>query len=409
MKRIEAFASTVLLLSCMTATACRGQDRPAAAPQSDVDPALVAVVDSLMPKLEVLAGLKKLKPVTLSEQSREDLRKYVEARLDEELPPKELEGIRRTYVALGLIPDTLNIKTLLLDLYQEQVAGYYDPSTDKFYLVKGTPVGMLRPVLAHELVHALQDQHVDLDSLVARERGNDRQTAAQAAIEGHATLVMFALLTQEASGTTLSPSDMPDISAQLAPALDAQNSQFPVFKRAPRIIRETMVFPYVGGASFMQKVWKANAAKGFAAPMGDLLPQSTEQVLHGDAKFIQNRDEPTEIRFVNTAGVEYENSLGELEIGILLQEHLGTKSAASGWDGDRFQLLPNGTLTWVSVWDDKASADRFAAAYRQVADRRKNRSIQVERSVVSGREGVVIRDAPTGTALPATMPAVRIF
>src|SRR5688500_2573517 len=255
MNRIEAFASAVLLLSCMTATACRGQDRNAAAPQSDVDPALIAVVDSLMPKLEVLAGLKKLKPVTLSEQSRDDLRKYVEARLDEELPPKELDGIRRTYVALGLIPDTMNIKALLLDLYQEQVAGYYDPSTDKFYLVKGTPVGMLRPVLAHELVHALQDQHVDLDSLVSRERGNDRQTAAQAAIEGHATLVMFALLTQEASGTTLSPADMPDISAHLAPALDAQNSQFPVFKRAPRIIRETMVFPYVGGASFMQKVW----------------------------------------------------------------------------------------------------------------------------------------------------------
>ena len=96
MKRIEAFASAVLLLSCMTATACRGQDRNAAATRSDVDPALIAVVDSLMPKLEVLAGLKKLKPVTLSEQSREDLRKYVEARLDEELPPKELDGIRRT-------------------------------------------------------------------------------------------------------------------------------------------------------------------------------------------------------------------------------------------------------------------------------------------------------------------------
>jgi hypothetical protein len=409
MNRIEACATALLMMSCMTATACRGQDRSAGASRSDVDPALIAVVDSLMPKLEVLAGLKKLHPVTLSEQSREDLRKYVEARLEEELPPKELEGIRRTYVALGLIPDTMDLKTLLLDLYQEQVAGYYDPSTDKFYLVKGTPVGMLRPVLAHELVHALQDQHVDLDSLVSRERGNDRQTAAQAAIEGHATLVMFALLTQEASGRTLGPADMPDISAQLAPALDAQNSQFPVFKRAPRIIRETMVFPYVGGASFMQKVWKANAAKGFAAPLGALLPQSTEQVLHGDSKFIGALDEPTEIRFASTAGVQYENTLGELEIGIMLQEHIGTKSAAPGWDGDRFQLASNGTLTWVSVWDDKVSADRFAAAYRQVSDRRKDRTIDVARMVVSGREGVVIHDAPVGTVLPKAMPAVRIL
>lgn len=392
MKRVKTFASALMLLSCIAATACRGQDRNAA-PRSDVDPALVATVDSLVPKLEVLAGLKKLKPIALAEQSREDLRKYVEARLAEELPPEELEGIRQTYVALGLIPDTLNIKALLLDLYQEQVAGYYDPGTDKFYLIEGTPVGMLRPVLAHELVHALQDQHVDLDSLISREHGNDRQTAAQAAIEGHATLVMFALLTQEATGQTLTPAEMPDISAQLAPALDAQNSQFPVFRRAPRIIRETMVFPYVGGAAFMQKVWVANAAKGFAAPVGDLIPQSTEQVLHGTDKFIRTRDEPTELGFRNTKDVVYENTLGELEIGILLQEHLGTKSAASGWDGDRFQLLSNGTLIWALVWDDAGSADRFAAAYRAVADRRKDRTIRVVRRPVAGREGVVILDA----------------
>ena len=410
MRRAETFAATLMLVSCILATACRGQDGSGAAPRADVDPALVATVDSMMPKLEVIAGLKKLRPVALAEQSREELRGYVEKRIDEEMPPEVLDGIRRTYVALGLIEDTLDIRSLLLDLYQEQVAGYYDPASDKFYLIKGTPIGMLRPVLAHELVHALQDQHVDLDSLISRERGNDRQTAAQAAIEGHATLVMFALLTQEATGTQLNPADMPDISAQLAPALDAQNSQFPVFRRAPRIIRETMVFPYVGGASFMQKVWSANAEKGFAAPLGELMPQSTEQVLHGGQKFITNRDAPTELRFVNTSDGVYENTMGELEIGILLQEHLGNRSAAAGWDGDRFQLRSNGTLAWISVWDDKESADRFAAAYRQIGARRPARAIDVKRVTVSGREGVVVHDAPSGTAV-ATLPppAVKVL
>jgi hypothetical protein len=293
---------------------------------------------------------------------------------------------------------------LLLDLYQEQVAGYYDPSSDKFFLVKGTPVAMLRPVLAHELVHALQDQHVDLDSLIGRARGNDRQTAAQAAIEGQATLVMFAFLAQEAAGRPIRPDEIPDVGAQLAPAMDAQNSQFPVFKRAPRIIRETMVFPYVGGAAFVQKLWLANARNGFVAPLDSLLPQSTEQVLHGDQKFIAALDMPTELRFASGANIAYENTLGELEIGVLLSEHLGTKAAASGWDGDRYRLLANGVLQWASVWDDAAAADRFADSYRQIGQKRRSvRSVRVERIDIGGRPGVVVLDAPAGSD-PAKSP-----
>jgi hypothetical protein len=383
-------------------------------PSGDVDPALIATVDSMLPKLEVLAGLKKLKPVALAEQSREAVRAYVESRLAEELPPRELAGIRETYVAFGMIPDTLDLKALLLDLYQEQVAGYYDPKSAKFYLVKGTPVALLRPVLAHELVHALQDQHVDLDSLISRERGNDRQTAAQAAIEGHATLVMFAFLAQEAFGRVIGPADLPDISAQLRPALDAQNSQFPVFRRAPRIIRETMVFPYVGGASFVQKVWAANARDGFVAPLGSLLPQSTEQVLHTAERFLATRDAPTELRFANTKDVLYENTLGELETGILLAEYLGVDpgSAAAGWDGDRYQLVTSSgkkMVLWQSVWDDAVAADRFADAYRHVAAKRPGRSIRVERNVLHNREGVFIVDAEAGADVQAVKaPALQI-
>src|SRR5512144_2688438 len=106
MKRIEYLAPGVLLLVSVFASACRGQDSQ----PKPVDPALVAVVDSIVPKLEVLSGLKKVKPITLAEQSREDLRKYVETRLAEEMPPAEMEGVRQTYVQLGLMSDTVNVK-----------------------------------------------------------------------------------------------------------------------------------------------------------------------------------------------------------------------------------------------------------------------------------------------------------
>src|SRR5690606_21489386 len=105
---------------------------------------------------------------------------YVEAQLTDEMPPEELEGVHATYALLGLIPDTLDLRALLLDLYTEQIVGYYDPETKTLYAVEGVQREALRPVLAHELVHALQDQHANLDSLISRERGNDRQVAAQA-------------------------------------------------------------------------------------------------------------------------------------------------------------------------------------------------------------------------------------
>jgi hypothetical protein len=375
---------------------------------------LAAAVDSLMPRLEQLSGLRKIKPITMRQQTRADLTKYVEQRLNEEMPPEELNGIRAAYAALGLVPDTINLKQLLLDLYTEQVAGYYDPTTDAFYMVEGTPEELLRPTLAHELVHALQDQHTNLDSLISRKRGNDRQTAAQAAIEGHATLVMFAILTSGAGN--FNPAMLPNMGEQLGPLMEAQNAQFPVFQRAPRIIRETMLFPYIAGAGFVQELWRAqaNTPNPYTAPIGTRLPQSTEQVLHPAAKFIGTRDEPTEVRFTQNAPGQlvYENTLGEMEIGILLMEHLGSKAAASGWDGDRYRLIDDGgkrVLLWLSVWDDAGSADRFAASYRTIGAKRSNRAISATRMQTGGREAVWIVDAPAGvavarySALPATL------
>jgi hypothetical protein len=124
---------------------------------------LAGVVSTMMPALERLSGLDRTEAVRVRRQTREGARAYVAARLDEELPPAERAAVRRTYVALGLLPDTLDLDALLLDLYTEQVLGYYDPAARTLFVVSGEPVDDLRPVIAHELVHALQDQHTDLD------------------------------------------------------------------------------------------------------------------------------------------------------------------------------------------------------------------------------------------------------
>ncbi|HEX7049180.1 MAG TPA: hypothetical protein VF188_03125 [Longimicrobiales bacterium] len=409
--RGAARGGVALLLLSLVGSACRGQERPATE--------FAAEVDSLLPRLERLSGLEAREPVRVEWQDSAGVRAYIQRQLDDELPPEDLAGMHATYAAFGLIPDSLDLRRLLLDLYTEQVAGYYDPDTETLYLVEGAAPQELGVVLAHELVHALQDQHANLDSLIARERGNDRQTAAQAAIEGQATLVMVALAMEERIGVEVAAAQLPDIGAQLEPMLETQNAQFPVFRSAPRIIRETLLFPYARGAAFVQALWRAAEAEGETrrpAPLGPLLPQSTEQVIRPRERFIGERDAPTELRLAEPAAdwrAVYENTLGELETGILLEEHLGAgaDSLAIGWDGDRYRLLeaPDGgsALVWYTVWDSDAAADAFAEAYQRILEARPDRRGRVERIEIEGRPGVRVIDAERGVPLDRVpVPAV---
>lgn len=394
--------STLLIL---IVTAC-SSDAPATVDgvtDADTPADIRAAVAALMPALERLSGLDRMDQLRVRRQSREDARAYVERRLDEDMPADVRDGARRTYVALGLVPDTLDLDRLLLDLYTEQVLGYYDPGERTLFVIDDADTESLRPVLVHELVHALQDQHTDLDSIVGRERGNDRQTAAHAAMEGHAMLVMFAYLAEQATGDAVDPAALPSPATELGPALEAQNEQYPVFGRAPAVIRETLLFPYLHGADFVHRVWTSRAPLArYPAPIDSLLPQSTEQVMRPDDRFIRERDEPIDVRFdddVGTGSVVYEDTFGQLETGIFLEQHLGAgaRATANGWDGDRFRLVEEDgrdVLYWMSVWETEAAATAFADAVRRIGAVRGGRRITVERVDMGGRAGVRVTAAP---------------
>jgi hypothetical protein len=401
--KARTFAGLVVILLTLMPS-CRPPDAA-----GETDPALSALVDSLLPAVERVSLLSASRPVRVDVRSPDQVRQFVVRKLDQELPAPELEGIRRVYARLGLIPEDLDLRALLLELFSEQIAGYYDPETETLHVLRGASLPSLRPVLIHEMVHALQDQHANLDSLISRERGNDRQTAAQAALEGHATLAMFALLAEEASGAPVDPVTLPDPASQLRPAFEDPSGQFPVFRSAPRVIRETLVFPYAAGSSYVQQLWRAaGPVAERRAPLGALLPQSTEQVMHPMQKFIPVLDPPTELRFTGFGDWRsvYENTLGALETGILLEEHLGRIEApAWGWDGDRYALLERpdgvGAVVWASVWDDVASADRFAERMTRVLqDGASDRTGIVERIEIETRPAVLVRI--TGMSVPAS-------
>ena len=353
------------------------------------------LVAELIPAVERLSGMRANAEVRVERTAPEAVRRYIESRLDAYLPADQLEGMRQSYVMMGLLPDTLDLHSLLLELYGEQVAGYYDPQARVLYVVETEATGPIEPVLVHELVHAIQDQHVNLDSLIAQRGANDRQTAAQAAIEGHATLVMYAWLAESMAGDTVNPGLLPDPGEAIA-GMFAGTDQFPVFRSAPRVIRETLLFPYVGGASFVRALWRADPA-GRRPPFGVFLPQSTEQVMDPGARFIDGRDEPVEVRHGDVDGwaAVYENTLGAFETRIFVDEAMGAAGGGSeGWDGDRFTLFESSSsrvLVWTSVWDDDAAADLFVertAAFFSTADGVRGGSVR--HMDVDGRAGVRI-------------------
>ena len=215
---------------------------------------------------------------------------------------------------------------------------------------------------------AIQDQTVRLDELMDPDLGNDRASAYQAAIEGHATLVMFEYMTEAQVGSPVDLSEVPGIAAALRGTLEAARSQFPALASAPPVLQESLIFPYVEGVIFLSRLWARGER---VVPFGENLPTSTAAILDGAAGL-----RPVELELTVEGGVSlHEDVLGRLELEVLLEQHLGAtdRALARGWAGDRYVLVEaaDGSRSLVSyvVWRDAASRDAFAAAMGRALDR----------------------------------------
>ena len=357
-------AKTLLVSAGLAAVAALGVGGCGAQQTSDPrvvssDPTLVELASELLPDLAARSGLELRQPIRLERRTREQLIRYLEGKLDEELPVDEARATVDVYALLGLVPADLDLRSVLLGLYTEQVAGFYEPDSTALFVLDDQPEAALQGLLVHELVHAIQDQNADLDALTGRDLGNDRSTAAQAAIEGHATLVMLEHMTEQMAGMPIDLADVPDFAQQMRPLLQGMGTQFPALAGAPRIIREALLFPYLEGTSFVQALWVEG---GRVAPFGDHLPESTEQVLDRSTA-----DDPVGLELsVTGPRLIRQDGLGRLELGIFLEEHDADPVAADGWEGDRYALveLEDGTraLGWYIVWEDAAARSRFMTA-----------------------------------------------
>ena len=386
-------AGRALSLACASMASAAGCD--AGAQQADApmvvssDPVLAELAAELLPDLARRSGLELREPVRLHRRSRDELVRYLEFKLDEDLPESRARALVESYALLGLVPADLDLREVLMALYTEQVAGFYEPDSTALFVLDDQPEEGLEALLIHELVHAVQDQSADLDRLTDPERGNDRTTAAQAAIEGHATLVMIEYMAEKAGGGPVDLGRIPDFGSRVRPALEAMADRFPALAGAPLVIRESLLFPYVEGASWVQGLWTGAERR---APFGELLPESTEQVITGE-----EADAPVDLEVeVDGGTVVHSDVLGRLETGVLLEVHAGEGRGedAAGWGGDRYVLVagPGGGrgLVWWSVWDDAEARDRVVGSLRPVLSRL-GTGATLDAVEVDGRAAAVVR------------------
>ena len=191
----------------------------------------------------------------------------------------------------GLLDRDFDLKPFLLSLLKEQIEAYYDSKTKTVNMLDWVSVDEQKPVLAHELTHALQDQHVDLDKWsdqtppdVSLNSGDDTvhlakdelDTAREAVTEGQATAVMMDNILKPMGNSLIKDPEVVDlIKQQMAGSGDS-----PVLARAPLLLSESLMFPYREGLSFEQDVWMDQGQAAAFAGALDRPPTSTWEIIN---------------------------------------------------------------------------------------------------------------------------------
>jgi hypothetical protein len=345
--------------------------------------------------VEELRALKFLAPVTYKEIPRSELPAILSQKLAQQEGDQDFALAQIALAALGLLPPNIDLKKTYLELLGEQIGAFYDQHTQELYTFEGHPLSQMqnRVILAHELTHALEDQHFHLAKLPLEIHDNDdRELASIALVEGDATLVMNTYLannmTAAAFRDTLSSAFTTDV-RKLA--------------QAPRFLREELLFPYLRGQVFCQDLfadggWGA-LADAFAHP-----PTSTAQILHPEKYLANPREEPVDVEFGNVEILgqqpEMNNVLGEFGARQLfaawLHDDDRAAEAASGWRGDRYLVYGDAkahSYIWKTACADAASAKRFSDAASRVLDARYQLKDRDDMIRVTAANEVIVIDA----------------
>lgn len=346
---------------------------------------LALLSEQLLRETSEIRQLKILRPVPSSVQSRAEIERMLVHHLDEQEPPSVNRATNLFLRKLGLAPPNFDYRSFMLKLLTDQIVGYYDPEQRRLFIADWVDIAGRKPVLVHELTHSLQDQHFDLRRFERWPKDeSDAKLAAQALIEGDATLVMTFYLWRN-------PGQIFDLLKTFGNGLGME-----AIGSAPRAIGESLKFPYIEGSAWVRELHRRGGWELVSRAYSDP-PRSTEQILHPEKYFAHEL--PIEVKIADVSPLLGEgwkriasDVCGEWGLVLILGEFLPedlTARAAAGWGGDRYALYegPNGqtAILIITVWDAESDAREFFDAYSQrVIKRYADKEEIIERLTADG-------------------------
>jgi len=345
---------------------------------------------------------------------RHEVESYLEKGMRDDKDAKRLERSSEVLKKFGLIPRDFQLGPFLVTMLKEQVAGYYDPKKKTVNILNWVDAEQQKPVLAHELTHALQDQSFGmLQWMKASETEGDKKTdptpadidndeeseAREAVVEGQAMVVMMDY-TLAGTGKTLL--DMPQINDALKQGMLDGPADSPTFRNAPIFLKEELTFPYRYGLDFTLALERAGGKElGYAGAFKDP-PKTTREIMQPETYLAHEKIEPLKRLDFKKDFEKYDafdfGSIGEFDVDVLVEQYAGQEKAAEmypAWRGGYyFAGRAKGSNTgpiavlYVSRWSSAEKAAEFAAVYaNSLAQRYQKRQ-------ALGGDGKVAEDAP---------------
>lgn len=315
--------------------------------------ARVASVRGLPPRTEVRGEVIE----------RSEMLERLQRKLREEVPQAVVAAQSELLFALGTVPADFEYERSLLEMMEDQLAGFYEPDEGTMFLMSDLGGAERAATLAHELVHALQDQHFGLGGrLDYRDDANDEQSALHTLAEGEATSVML----EVAQGRSVLESSDAALALMMRGGVAVGSGE-----GIPGIIKRSIVAPYVDGLIAVHQARRESGWGGVDA-LWARPPRTTEQLLHRERWVADEPPRAVPIPPPPSSGpsvVSYHDVEGEQSLRTLFEEWMPrykAAAAAAGWGGDRvavFQDERGSAMAWALRFDDAAGAERAAVAF----------------------------------------------
>lgn len=287
--------------------------------------------DEILKFASLDTGLPIKSPVKHKIVGRDEVEKFMLDRMKEDPDAKRLERGETSLKKLGLIPKDMDLRSYLVALLKEQVAGFYDAKTKIMYLLDWVEPEAQKPVLAHELTHALQDQNFDLEKWgqVNENKLNDydemvrdeQRAARQAVTEGQATVVLVDYLLQPYGKSVATAPEVVDILKKQM----VSGGSTPLFSKAPMFLKQALLFPYDAGFDFERALLLAGGKiQAYSAALSNP-PQDTSQILQPRTYIDQKQHPLPRLPDIsNVLGKSYEKfddgGFGEFDLQILVNQ-----------------------------------------------------------------------------------------